>query len=97
MKKETFFNKNPEALTAIAEIIFNNPDSWPEIISNNYGIILDEHFWENNPLLSFETTGKGLFPLRAGLDGITGLWYQEPAYYGRVRGKSGGAWLRAVG
>ena len=50
MKKETFFNKNPEALTAMAEIISNNLDSWPEIISNNYGIILDEHFWENNPL-----------------------------------------------
>ena len=52
VKKETFLNKNPEALTAMAEIISNNPDSWPEIISNNYGIILDEHFWENNPLLS---------------------------------------------
>ena len=73
------------------EIISNNPDLWPEIISNNYGIILDEHFWENSPLLSFETTGEGLFPLRTGLDGITGLWYREPAYYGRVRGKSGGA------
>ena len=92
MKKETFLNKNPEALTAMAEIISNNPDSWPEIISNSYGIILDEHFWENNPLLTFETTGEGLFPLRAGLDTVkTGLWYQEPAYYGRVRGKSGGA------
>ena len=92
MKKETFFNKNPEVLTAMTEIISNNPDLWPEIISNNYGINLDEHFWQNNPLLSFETTGEGLFPLRTGLDTAkTGLWYQEPAYYGRVRGKSGGA------
>ena len=37
----------------MAEIISNNPDTWPEVISNNYGIVLDEHFWENNPLLSF--------------------------------------------
>ena len=44
MKKETFFDKNPEVLTAMAEIISNNPDLWPEIISNNYGINLDEHF-----------------------------------------------------
>ena len=35
MKKETFFNKNPEVLTAMTEIISNNPDLWPEIISNN--------------------------------------------------------------
>ena len=76
MKKETFFSKKPEALTAMAEIIRNNPDTWPEVISANYGIILDEHFWENNPLL---TTGEGLFPLRTSIDGITGLWYQEPA------------------
>ena len=53
MKKETFFSKNPEALAAMAEIISNNPDTWPEVISANYGIVLDEHFWENNPLLSF--------------------------------------------
>ena len=53
MKKETFFSKNPEVLTAMAEIIRNNPDTWPEVISANYGIVLDEHFWENNPLLSF--------------------------------------------
>ena len=24
-----------------------------EVIRNKYGIIIDEHFWENNPLLSF--------------------------------------------
>ena len=53
MKKETFFSKNPEVLTAMAEIISNNPDTWPEVISNNYGIVLDEQFSENNPLLSF--------------------------------------------
>ena len=43
-------------------------------------------------VLSFETTGEGLFPLRAGLDTVkTGLWYQEPAYYGTGTCKSGGA------
>ena len=59
MKKETFFSKNPEVLTAMAEIISNNPDTWPEVISNNYGIVLDEHFWENNPLLSFGSGTAG--------------------------------------
>ena len=53
-KKETYFSKNPEALIAMAEIISNNPNTWPEVISNHYGIILDEHFWENNPLLTVE-------------------------------------------
>ena len=34
-------------------IISSNPDTWPEVIKNNYGINIDEHFWEYNPLLSF--------------------------------------------
>ena len=34
-------------------IISSNPDTWPDIIRNKYGINIDEHFWENNPLLSF--------------------------------------------
>ena len=38
-------------------IISSNPDTWPDIIRNKYGIILDEHFWENNPLL---TAGSGI-------------------------------------
>ena len=50
--KTKFFNKNPEALTEMSEIISNNPDSWPELIREKYGINIDEHFWENNPLLS---------------------------------------------
>ena len=37
----------------MAEIIRNNPDTWPEVISANHGIVIDDHFWENNPLLSF--------------------------------------------
>ena len=53
--KTTFFNENPEALTDMAGIISNNPDSWPEAIRNKYGINIDEHFWENNPLLTKET------------------------------------------
>ena len=55
--KSTFFNKNPEALTEMAKIISSNPDTWPEVIRNKYGINIDEHFWENNPLLSF---GSGI-------------------------------------
>ena len=38
-------------------IISSNPDTWPEVIRNKYGIIIDEHFWENNPLL---TQGEGV-------------------------------------
>ena len=34
-------------------IISSNPDTWPEVIRNKYGINIDEHFWQNNPLLSF--------------------------------------------
>ena len=48
--KSTFFNKNPEALTDMHNIISSNPDTWPEVIKNKYGIIIDEQFWENNPL-----------------------------------------------
>ena len=53
MYKTTLFNKNPEALTDMNHIISSNPDTWPDIIRNKYGIIIDDHFWENNPLLSF--------------------------------------------
>ena len=38
-------------------IISSNPDTWPDIIRNKYGIIIDEYFWENNPLL---TEGSGI-------------------------------------
>ena len=53
MYKTTFFEKNPESLTDMNNIISSNPDTWPDIIRNKYGVIVDEHFWENNPLLSF--------------------------------------------
>ena len=52
VKKETFFNKNPEALADMNNIISSNPATWPEVIRNKYGINIDEHFWENNPLVS---------------------------------------------
>ena len=55
--KTTFFNKNPEALTDMNNIISSNPDSWPEVIRNKYGINIDEHFWKNNLLL---TAGSGV-------------------------------------
>ena len=48
--KTTFFNKNPEALADMNNIISDSPDTWPEVIRNKYGINIDEHFWENNPL-----------------------------------------------
>ena len=51
MYKSTFLNKNPEALTEMAQIIENNPETWPQVINKKYGIIIDEHLWENNPLL----------------------------------------------
>ena len=51
--KTKFFEKNPEALADMHNIISSNPDTWPDIIRNKYGIIIDEHFWENNPLVSF--------------------------------------------
>ena len=51
--KTKFFEKNPEALADMHNIISSNPDTWPDVIRNKYEIIIDEHSWENNPLLSF--------------------------------------------
>ena len=42
--KSTFFNENPEALTEMAKIIKNKPDTWPMLIGFKYGIIPDYHF-----------------------------------------------------
>ena len=53
MYKTRFFENNPEALEQMNNIISSNPDTWPQILRTQYGIIVDEHFWENNPLLSF--------------------------------------------
>ena len=53
MYKTTFFEKNPEALSDMNNIISSNPDTWPQILRTQYGIIVDEHFWENNPLIGF--------------------------------------------
>ena len=52
MYKTRFFENNPEALEQMNNIISSNPDTWPQILRTQYGIIVDEHFWENNPLLS---------------------------------------------
>ena len=52
MYKTTFFEKNPEALADMNNIISSNPDTWPQVLRVQYGIIVDKHFWENNPLLS---------------------------------------------
>ena len=53
MKKTRFFENNPEALADMNNIISSNPDTWPQILRTKYRIIIDDHFWENNPLLSF--------------------------------------------
>ena len=55
MKKTRFFENNPEALADMNNIISSNPDTWPQILRTKYQIIIDDHFWENNPLLSFGT------------------------------------------
>ena len=53
MKKTRFFENNPEALEQMNNIISSNPDTWPQTLRTQYGMLVDEHFWENNPLLSF--------------------------------------------
>ena len=53
MYKTRFFENNPEALAEMNNIISSNPNTWPQLLRKKYGIIIDEHFWENNPLLSF--------------------------------------------
>ena len=55
--KSKFFERNPGALEDMNSIISSNPDTWPQLLKNKYGIIVDEHFWENNPLSSF---GSGI-------------------------------------
>ena len=55
MKKARFFENNPEALADMNNIISSNPDTWPQILRTKYQIIVDDRFWENNPLLSFGT------------------------------------------
>ena len=52
MYKTTFFEQNPQALEDMNNIISSNPETWPQEIKNRYGISVDDHFWENNPLLS---------------------------------------------
>ena len=60
MYKTIFFEKNPEALTDMNNIISSTPDTWPDILRNKYDIIVDEHFWENNPLLSWAASAQSL-------------------------------------
>ena len=55
MKKTRFFENNPEALVDMNNIISSNPDTWPQILRTKYQIIVDDRFWENNPLLSLGT------------------------------------------
>ena len=55
--KTKFFEKNPEAMADMHNIISSNPDTWPDVIRNKYGIIIDGHFWENNPLTEVVSGG----------------------------------------
>ena len=48
--KSKFFNSHPEALADMASIISSNPNSWPDLLKEKYGIQVDDQFWENNPL-----------------------------------------------
>ena len=50
--KTKFFEKNPGAITGMETIIKNNPDpsKWRNLIKNKYGIIVDQYFWQNNPM-----------------------------------------------
>ena len=41
----------------MGQIIDDDRDTWPQKIYEKYGIIVDDHFWENNPLLS---SGSGI-------------------------------------
>ena len=71
--KTKFFEKNPEALADMNNIISSNPDTWPQVLRQKYGIIVDEHFWKNNPLLSFGSgtasrTGGALLTKGGGVD-----------------------------
>ena len=34
------------------EITDNNPTTWKQKLKEKYGIIVDDHFWENNPVQS---------------------------------------------
>ena len=51
-KTKFFEKKKPESLIDINNIISFNPDTWPQLLKEKCGIIVDEHFWKNNPLLS---------------------------------------------
>ena len=53
-----FFDKQPEALADMASIISSNPDFWPDVLKEKYGIQVDDQFWENNPLTPLQ--GKGI-------------------------------------
>ena len=52
-------------------IISSNPDTWPEVIRNKYGINIDEHFWENNPLL-MEGSGADIHKWIGSIQSIIG-------------------------
>ena len=67
MYKSTFFEKNPEALADMNNIISSNPDTWPQVLRTQYSILVDEHFWENNPLTSFGS-GNPFGASGAGID-----------------------------
>ena len=50
--KKKIFEINPGAITGMETIIKNNPNpnKWRNLIKNKYGIIVDQYFWQNNPM-----------------------------------------------
>ena len=76
--KTKFFEENPEALEDMNSIISGSPDTWPKVIREKYGIIIDDLFWINNPLL---TLGEGIFQFRSS-GKIRRKSYQDPVKYG---------------
>ena len=64
MYKTVFFEKNPGAMADMTKIIRNNPDPsvWRNLIRNKYGIIIDHHFWKNNPMDYNQVVFGGTIP-----------------------------------
>ena len=64
MYKTVFFEKNPGAMADMTNIIRNNPDPsvWRNLIRNKYGIIIDHHFWKNNPMDYNQVVFGGTIP-----------------------------------
>ena len=41
----------------MGEVIDNNPTTWKPMLKEKYSIIVDDYFWENNPVQSKRYNG----------------------------------------